>query len=115
MSIYLFIYLLGVYFTDLTFVELGNADYIDKNGIINFEKRRKAAKIINEIKHYQNKSFSFVPVKPIQDFIVKLESNQLNKDGNPESNQPHYDEDELYELSLKYEPREEEDDEEDEE
>jgi len=106
---------LGVYFTDLTFVELGNADYIDKNGIINFEKRRKAAKIINEIKYYQNKSFSFVPVKPIQDFIIKLEGNQLNKDGNPESNQPHYDEDELYELSLKYEPREEEDDDDDEE
>jgi len=36
-------------------------------------------------------------------------------DGNKTTNQPHYDEDELYELSLKYEPREEEDDDDDEE
>ncbi|ORX45619.1 ras GEF [Piromyces finnis] len=96
---------LGVYFTDLTFVELGNADYIAKTSNINFEKRRKAAKIINEIKHYQNKTFNFIPVKPIQDFIINLDKYK---------NQPFYTEDELYDLSLKYEKREEDDDEDDE-
>ncbi|ORX86461.1 ras GEF [Anaeromyces robustus] len=97
---------LGVYFTDLTFVELGNEDYIDKALNINFEKRRKVAKIINDIKHYQTKNFTFVPVKPIQDFIINLDKYE---------NQPHYTEDELYDLSLKYEPREEEDDDDDDE
>jgi len=90
----------------LTFVELGNTDYIAKSLNINFEKRRKAAKIINEIKHFQNKTFDFVPVKPIQDFIINIEKYK---------NQPHYTEDELYDYSLKYEPREEEDDEDEDE
>jgi hypothetical protein len=97
---------LGVYFTDLTFVELGNNDYLDKNSNLNFEKRRKAARIINEIKHYQKKTFTFKPVDPIIDFIENLENNE---------NQPKYSEDDLYDKSLMYEPREEEDDDDEEE
>lgn len=74
---------------------------MDKSLNINFEKRRKAAKIVNEIKHYQEKTFSFTPVKPIKDFIVNLKNYE---------NQPCYTEDQLYDLSLEYEPREEDDD-----
>ncbi len=45
---------LGVYLTDLTFIEDANPDYLDEAKlIINFDKRRMVAQVILEIQQYQ--------------------------------------------------------------
>ena len=53
---------LGVYLTDLTFIDLGNLDYLPESNFINFEKRRKVASIISDIQSHQRKSFPIVEV-----------------------------------------------------
>src|SRR3990167_1564786 len=50
---------LGVYLTDLTFIEDGNPNYV--SGLINFSKCQKIASVISEIVRYQ------VPYKQLQD------------------------------------------------
>jgi hypothetical protein len=92
---------LGVYLTDLTFVELGNPDYIPENNYINFDKRRKVAVIVSEIQQHQLVSYHITEVPGIKDFILNLGSK-----GWP-------DEKSLYERSWVVEPKEESDDEED--
>jgi len=42
---------LGMYLTDLTFIEDGNKDEVD--GLINFDKRRKISFVIREVQQYQ--------------------------------------------------------------
>jgi son of sevenless-like protein len=41
---------IGVYLTDLTFLEDGNPDMAENGTLINFDKRRRIATVINEIK-----------------------------------------------------------------
>ncbi len=89
---------LGVFLTDLTFVELGNLDYIPELNFINFDKRRKVASIVNDITQFQQDFYVLTNVGPLHDFILGL-----GKDG-------WMDEKGMYAKSLESEPREEEDD-----
>jgi len=50
---------IGVYLTDLTFIEDGNKDYVLGTDLINFSKRRKVAAVITEIQQYQQLWFKF--------------------------------------------------------
>lgn len=86
---------MGVYLTDLTFIEDGNPDFLPDSHFINFEKRRKVAMIIREIQAYQTTYFTFELLDTIQEFLKNLQ--EVN-------------EQELYRLSLIAEPREEEPD-----
>ncbi|KAJ6232182.1 ras guanine nucleotide exchange factor i-related [Anaeramoeba flamelloides] len=79
---------LGVYLTDLTFIEEGNPNFI--NGLINFSKRRLIYEVIFEIQNFQNKGYNLQPVQQILSFLEKL---------------PILDEKDVYSKSLKYEPR----------
>lgn len=70
---------LGVYLTDLTFIEEGNADkrlYIPQGGdgqapsvsVINFDKHARTAKIIGEIQRFQI-PYRLQPVKELQQWL----------------------------------------------
>ena len=100
---------LGVYLTDLTFLELGNQDYLPENHYINFEKRRKVYQLVQEIKKFQVTPFAIAVVPQIQDFMRKL----MEAKGSPvgwEEKPVIMKEDELYDKSLEYEPKEPSDD-----
>lgn len=88
--------ILGVYLTDLTFIEDGIPSIIKKNNFINFSKRAKTAEVIREVQQYQNVPYSLQPVVELQNFI--LENMQRAGDVH-----------EMYEKSLSVEPRERED------
>jgi len=82
---------LGIGLTDITFSEDGNSDMID--GKINFKKREMIYKIIREILQPQNAAYNFRIVEPLHTFLVDL---------------PYIsDTEELYDISIFYEPREE--------
>lgn len=68
---------LGVYLTDLTFIEEGNADkrlYVPQGGdspsvsVINFDKHARTAKIIGEIQRFQI-PYRLQPVKELQQWL----------------------------------------------
>ncbi|KAI9320783.1 ras guanine nucleotide exchange factor domain-containing protein [Dichotomocladium elegans] len=88
---------LGIYLQDLTFIEDGNPNYLKKSKeLINFAKRAKAAEVIREIQQYQSSLYRLKPVEELQMFIqANLQSTR--------------DEEQLYNESLKLEPRERED------
>ncbi|KAI8841464.1 ras guanine nucleotide exchange factor domain-containing protein [Chytriomyces cf. hyalinus JEL632] len=119
---------LGVYLTDITFIDLGNPELLPcqspnpsrSDRIINFDKCRKIASVIKEIQKFQAVQFVHAPVDWMQDFFgrigevdalfnagavtaVVMEQNLGLAVGN---------EDGLYTQSLVVEPREEEDDDE---
>ncbi|KAJ6251331.1 guanine nucleotide exchange factor [Anaeramoeba flamelloides] len=79
---------LGIYLTDLTFIEDGNYDF--KNGLINFSKRKLVYNVIEKIKTFQKIPYNLHPVHQIISFI----------DDSTKTNDS-----DLYELSLKIEPR----------
>lgn len=88
---------LGVYLTDLTFIEDGNLDRLKSDDrLINFGKRSKTAEVIREIMVYQSTPYNLSPVPGIQKFI---EDNLVESRGDTE----------LYQQSLNLEPRERED------
>jgi hypothetical protein len=62
----------GVYLTDLTFIELGNPDYLPDNNYINFDKRRKVAAIIADMQMYQQHTYNFVELEPVRGFLTSL-------------------------------------------
>lgn len=80
---------LGVYLTNLVFIEGGNKDFLAA-GIINFDKCHKVAKIIEEIVSFQKVPFNFEKSDEIQRSIL----NQIVKK-----------EEEIYERSIELEPR----------
>lgn len=88
--------LLGVYLTDLTFIEDGIPSIIKKTTLINFAKRAKTADVIRDIQQYQNVPYSLQPVTELQDYI--LSNMQAAGDVH-----------EMYDKSLLIEPRERED------
>ncbi|KAJ3052005.1 hypothetical protein HK097_006984 [Rhizophlyctis rosea] len=90
---------LGVYLTDLTFIELGNPDFLPDSHFINFEKRRKVYTVVKDIQSFQRTPYNIIPVQGILDFYRNMKMDQLK------------DADALYDLSLVVEPREESDDE----
>ncbi|ERF68675.1 hypothetical protein EPUS_05736 [Endocarpon pusillum Z07020] len=87
---------LGVYLTDLTFIEDGIASIVKNSNLINFAKRTKTAEVIRDIQQYQNVPYSLNPVPDLQEYIL---SNMR------EAGDVH----EMYDKSLQIEPRERED------
>jgi son of sevenless-like protein len=87
---------IGVYLTDLTFIEDGIPSIIKKSALINFAKRAKTAEVIRDIQQYQNVPYPLQPVPELQEYI--LSNMQAAGDVH-----------EMYEKSLAVEPRERED------
>ena len=87
---------LGVYLTDLIFIEDGIASLVKNTELINFAKRTKTAAVIRDIQQYQNVPYSLNPVSELQDWI----SENMRNAGDVQ---------EMYHESLKIEPRERED------
>ena len=88
---------LGMFLTDLTFIEDGNGDRVKSMPhLINFDKRIKTAEKIKEIQQYQTQ-YNFIEVSEIRDFM------NMCIDGATK------DAEELYQRSLQIEPRERED------
>eukprot|EP00736_Rhodelphis_marinus_P010257 Rmarinus@m.3459 len=85
---------LGVYLTDLTFIEEGNPDSI--NDMINFTKRRMIYNVIADIVEYKKHSYNLQEIPQVQAVFGRL---------------PRLTDDEMYSLSLKIEPRGKEHDE----
>jgi len=79
---------LGVYLTDLTFIEDGNKDFL--NGLINFRKRQLVYGIISEVQLYQQTHYDIVPDMNILQFLNAL---------------PFKPEEELFKVSLQRESR----------
>ncbi|ORY86258.1 cell division control protein [Protomyces lactucae-debilis] len=89
---------LGVYLTDLTFIEDGNAHTLNHKGreYISFSKRQKTAEVIREIQQYQHVPYALQPLPDIQKYITScLDLTREISD--------------MWDLSLEREPRERED------
>jgi len=87
---------LGVFLTDLTFIEDGNPNILNIDGrtdIINFEKMRKVSVVIEKIVIYQQQPYNFSKVDQIYSYVENMASKNLT-------------EKELYSLSMEVEPRE---------
>jgi len=80
---------IGTYLSDLTFIEDGNPDQTSSN-LINFQKREFVYNVIAEVEQFQQTPFVFPMVEPLHSFLVEL---------------PSCSDKELYELSLRYEPK----------
>jgi len=89
---------LGVYLTDLTFIEDGIPATIKKSDLINFAKRAKTAEVIREIQTYQNVAYPFRTVPELLEMMIPV----INES-------PDVSDQDTYDLSLKLEPRERED------
>eukprot|EP01080_Neovahlkampfia_damariscottae_P006336 gene6336-10343_t len=88
---------LGIYLTDLTFIEDGNADVINHSvtgrELINWKKRKLVYAVIQQIQQYQDKPFDILPVYQIQQCIERLLDKSFP------------DEKEFFKMSLEREPR----------
>ncbi|KJE89917.1 hypothetical protein CAOG_009414 [Capsaspora owczarzaki ATCC 30864] len=82
---------LGIYLTDLVMIESGNKNFIKGTDLINFDKRRKIASVIQEIQQYQQSPYHLQEVEPIAQFIANVPFMESK--------------DEMYEKSLILEPR----------
>ncbi|KAI9335286.1 ras guanine nucleotide exchange factor domain-containing protein [Obelidium mucronatum] len=99
---------LGLFLTDLTFIEDGCTDYVKSSiddddvgaqprELINFYKWMKTAEVIRDIQQFRNVPFNLTRVNEIQQFLTEgLEQGEL-------------DEEVCFQLSLELEPRERED------
>ncbi|KAJ3227209.1 hypothetical protein HDU81_006846 [Chytriomyces hyalinus] len=116
---------LGVYLTDITFIDLGNPELLPcqqqspnparSDRIINFDKCRKIASVIKEIQKFQAVQFMHTPVEWMQDFFGRIGEVEAVFDGAVVEQNVGLavgNEDSLYTQSLIVEPREEEDDDE---
>ncbi|KAL1493112.1 hypothetical protein ABEB36_011238 [Hypothenemus hampei] len=81
---------LGVYLTDLSFIEEGTPNFVDDN-LLNFSKMRMIAHIIREIRQYQHTSYKIDLVTRVSNYL--LDTSLM------------MDDDQLYAASLKIEPR----------
>lgn len=81
---------LGMYLTDLAFIEEGTPNFTEE-GLVNFSKMRMISHIIREIRQFQQASYRI-------DHQPKVTQYLLDK-------ALVIDEETLYELSLKIEPR----------
>ncbi|PIG84367.1 guanine nucleotide exchange factor [Aspergillus arachidicola] len=82
---------LGIYLTDLTFIDDGIPD-LTQSGQINFTKRIKVAEVLQDIQQYQNMPYNLQPVPEIQDFLIR--NLRATKDVS-----------DMYDRSLQLEPR----------
>ena len=84
---------LGMYLTDLTFIEDGNPEFNtapDGKQLINFRKQGLLYKVFQEIQVYQTQTYSFAAKEPLATYLRYL---------------PHLSDAVLYDISLKREPR----------
>ncbi|XP_028614784.1 ras-specific guanine nucleotide-releasing factor 1 isoform X3 [Grammomys surdaster] len=81
---------LGIYLTDLVFIEEGTPNYTEE-GLINFSKMRMISHIIREIRQFQQSSYNIQPQPKVIQYLLD-ETFMLNEDS-------------LYEASLILEPR----------
>lgn len=89
---------LGMFLTDLTFIDTGNLDRIPKTDahkeeLVNFVKLRKTALVIKQIQLFQNTGYSLAQVLPIQDYFHTFKATNIT-------------ESEAFKKSLLLEPRE---------
>ena len=86
---------LGMFLTDLTFTDDGNPDFRNNGKLINFDKYAKTARIISDLMKYQIQ-YPLSEVHEIQEYL----NHSIQERGVRDPQ-------ELYELSLKLEPRDE--------
>ncbi len=83
---------LGVFLTDLIFINEGNKDVV-RDRLINFRKHQMVYDVISLIRQSQLESYNLRPIEAIQQFL-SFNEKQMKSDK------------ELYNLSLAMEPRE---------
>ena len=88
--------MLGVYLTDLTFIEDGIPGTIKSTDLINFAKRAKTADIIRDIQQCQTVPYALQAVPELQEYILT----NMQSAGDVH---------EMYDRSLAVEPRENQD------
>eukprot|EP01114_Cavostelium_apophysatum_P014401 TRINITY_DN3730_c0_g1_i1.p1 TRINITY_DN3730_c0_g1~~TRINITY_DN3730_c0_g1_i1.p1 ORF type:complete len:644 (-),score=209.08 TRINITY_DN3730_c0_g1_i1:151-2082(-) len=81
---------LGVFLTDLTFLEDGNPDNYN-DGLINYDKRRRISQVVKTLSNYKSQVYSFHTVPIIKGFLL--------------AGGEYVDENKCYKLSLEIEPR----------
>ncbi|KAJ4445746.1 hypothetical protein ANN_12431 [Periplaneta americana] len=81
---------LGMYLTDLSFIEEGTPNFTD-DGLLNFSKMRMIAHVIREIRHFQQTPYKIDLITKVTNYL--LDPSLL------------LDDDELYRMSLEIEPR----------
>ncbi len=86
---------LGVYLTDLVFIEDGIPSVVKNSELINFTKRKMTAEVIRDIQQYQNVPYTLNPVPELQQWILSQTEAARSVH-------------EMYERSLEIEPRERE-------
>lgn len=80
----------GMYLTDLSFIEEGTPNY-SPDGLLNFSKMRMIAHVIREIQHLQNGSYKIELNHKVANYLLDASR--------------HLQDDEMYRCSLAIEPR----------
>jgi hypothetical protein len=80
---------IGIYLSDMVFIEDGNKDYVS-NDLINYKKRMLQAGVIRKIENFQKNHYFFNDIPELKKRLLEIE---------------YVDKDKLYELSLKIEPK----------
>ncbi|XP_027204104.2 ras-specific guanine nucleotide-releasing factor 2-like isoform X1 [Dermatophagoides pteronyssinus] len=81
---------LGMYLTDLSFIEEGTPNFTD-DGLLNFSKMRMIAHVIREIRHFQQTPYKMEHNPKVTNYLLDTSR--------------HLQDDELYQMSLTLEPR----------
>ncbi|KAJ8927238.1 hypothetical protein NQ314_020317 [Rhamnusium bicolor] len=81
---------LGLYLTDLSFIEEGTPNFT-ADGLLNFSKMRMIAHVIREIRHFQQTPYKIELIQRVADYLM---DNSLTMDDEA-----------LYSTSLELEPR----------
>ncbi|XP_033228809.1 ras-specific guanine nucleotide-releasing factor 2-like [Belonocnema kinseyi] len=81
---------LGLYLTDLSFIEEGTPNFTE-DGLLNFSKMRMIAHVIREIRHFQQTPYKIELISKVTNYL--LDPSLL------------LDDDEMYRISLEIEPR----------
>jgi hypothetical protein len=81
---------LGMYLSDLTFIEEGTPNFTD-NGLLNFAKMRMIAHVIREIRQFQQTPYKIEPIPKVVNYL--LDPSRILED------------EDLYQKSLVLEPR----------